>query len=156
MLRRSAGTAATTGVLRPQQWMEFATRLAPLRASLSTVASEATTSSSAAPVAAAAAAASEAASEGAETTTKPRQSLLWRLVKSGLMLATTAAVGGTAYVTYGMVLFFFPVPLRERRNLLVDFFDFLKFGKFCVFFPFWVFDGAMSLTGVIQLVFLGF
>lgn len=120
MLRRSAGTAATTGVLRPQQWMEFATRLAPLRASLSTVASEATTSSSAAPVAAAAAAASEAASEGAETTTKPRQSLLWRLVKSGLMLATTAAVGGTAYVTYAYDVDYLEqklVGLKSSKNI---------------------------------------
>lgn len=30
-----------------------------------------------------------------------KQSLLWRLLKSGILLATAATVGGVSYVTYG-------------------------------------------------------
>lgn len=73
---------------------------------LSTVAStstEATTSAAAGTTAVAAAAAEE-------TTVKAKQSLLWRLFKSSLLIASTAAVGGTAYVTYA-----YDVDFVERK-----------------------------------------
>lgn len=54
-------------------------------------------------------AAAAAAAEAAESSPPPesgeefvrKQSLLWRLLKSGVLLATVGAVVGVSYVTYG-------------------------------------------------------
>lgn len=48
--------------------------------------------------------AAEAASGTAVGAVEKKQSPLWRLFKSGLLLTTTAALGGAAYVTYGRFL----------------------------------------------------
>ena len=48
----------------------------------------------------------EAAEAASGAAVGAKQSPLWRLFKSGLLLMTTAALGGAAYVTYGR--FFVP------------------------------------------------
>ncbi|KAG0599382.1 hypothetical protein M758_12G148000 [Ceratodon purpureus] len=93
-------------MLRPHRGKAVASLAASLRggrsaplstlASSENVASEGVASSSV--EGAAAAGVAGVASEGGEA--KQKQSLLWRIVKSSVVLATTAVVGGASYVTY--------------------------------------------------------